>query len=376
MGADVIKVERPGGDPARFIPPFWGGRAGPDRSLFFLYTNTNKRSVTLDLQKPRGQELFRELARKAHLLVETHPPGFLDAFGLGYRDLRQLNRALVFTSITGFGQTGPHRDFKSSDLVASALGGALHLTGAAEDPPVTLAGWQTFVTAGTFAAASSLIALYHSARAGEGQRVDISLEECAVAATHVCGVGKWLDDRIVPRRSGTSLFASVPSGVYPCRDGMIYLMVNRAQHWKALACWVAEVTGNKALLDPLFEGPSANRQPHREFLDAVLAEFTSRFTVEELYREGQERHLAITPVRTVAEVARDDQLAARGFFVPVQHADGQSLSYPGAPYRFAETPWRIRWPAPRPGQHNRDVYGRELGLSDAEIRALEEEGAI
>ncbi len=376
MGADVIKIERPGGDPARFIPPFWGGEPGPNRSLFFLYTNTSKRSITLDLRKPRGRHLFRQLARRAHLIVETFPPGYLDALGLGYASLRELNPELVFTSITGFGQTGPHRGFKCSDLVASALGGALHLTGAAKDPPVALAGWQAFITACAFAAASSLIALYHASRTGKGQRVDISLEECAAAATHVCGAAKWLDDHIVPRRGGTRLFASVPSGAYPCRDGLAYLMVNRVHHWRALARWVAEVTGNNVLLDPLFDGPSANRQPHGDFLDAVLTEFTSRFTVEELYREGQKRHLAITPVRTAAAVAGDDQLAARDFFVPVEHDAGQTLAYPGAPYRLDETPWRIRWPAPRPGQHNRGVYGSELKLTEAEIRSLEEEGVI
>src|SRR4029453_8817843 len=172
----------------------------------------------------------------------------LDALGVGPQSLRRAHPGLVVTSITGFGQTGPYSGYRSSDLVAAALGGAMYVTGAAEDPPIRLAGYQACVTASTCAAASSVIALFHSSLTGGGQHVDVSLEEATVAATHICGIGKWLDDGIIAPRAGASLFNSTPSGTYRCRDGLVYLMVNRPLHWLALARWVHEVTGSEGIL--------------------------------------------------------------------------------------------------------------------------------
>jgi crotonobetainyl-CoA:carnitine CoA-transferase CaiB-like acyl-CoA transferase len=376
MGADVVKIEPPGGDATRHLPPFWDDTPDPDGSLFFLYMNTSKRGVTLDLARPAGRHLFRQLARAADLIVETFPPGHLDTLGLGYDTLKEDNPRLVLTSITGFGQTGPQRHLASADIIASALGGAAYVTGEAEDPPVTLAGSQAHVTAATYAAVSSLIALHHATRSGEGQRVDISVEETTASVTHICGAGKWLDDHIIPKRMGTGLFASVPSGAYRCKDGLIYLMINRPLHWKALAQWINEVTGNAAVLDPLFEGPSSNRYASRDLIDFYITELTSRCTVDEIYHEGQRRHIAFTPVNSAAAVARDPQLAARNFFVAVTHAKRGPLRYPGAPYRHSETPWRISRPAPRLGEHNEEIYGGELGLPADAIRAFTESGII
>ena len=362
MGADVVKIERPGGDATRAIPPFWGDVPDRDRSLFFLYTNTSKRGVTLDLERPDGRDLFRRLAATADLVVETCPPGHLDDRGIGWAALGAANPRLVLTSITPFGQTGPHRRFRSSDLVASALGGALHVTGEETDPPVTLAGGQAHMAASLFAAVASMIALHHATATGMGQHVDISVEEAVASVAHISGVGKWLDDGIVPKRWGTSLFASVPSGTYPCTDGLVYLMVNRSLHWKALAEWIHEVTGNRDVLDPRWEGPSSNRYADRDLLDVHICELTTRFTVDEMYREGQRRHIAFAPVGTARAVVRDPHLAARGFFVDVPDDGAGGLRCPGAPYRLGETPWAITRRAPRVGEHNDEVYGGERGI--------------
>jgi benzylsuccinate CoA-transferase BbsE subunit len=371
MGADVLKIEPPGGDETRAFPPFLRDEPGADRGLFFLYMNTSKRGLTLDLERAEGQALFRRLAATADLIVETLPPGRLHALGVGQGSLREASPRLVVTSITGFGQTGPYRHYRSSDLVAAALGGAMYVTGAAEDAPVRLAGHQACVTASTCAAASSVIAMLHASLTGAGQDVDISMEEATVAATHICGVGKWLADGIVARRAGTSLFNSTPSGTYRCRDGLVYLMVNRPLHWQALARWVHEVTDNDGILDPLFDGPSSRRQPYRDILDGWIGQLTARLTVDEVYREGQRRHLAITPVSTAGDVVDDAHLAARGYFVALG-----PLRYPGAPYRLSETPWRLARPAPRVGEHNDEVYRGELGLSADDCAALARQGVI
>ncbi len=346
LGAEVIRIEPPGGDATRVLPPLRADAPSGLGSWFFLAMNTNKRSLVLDLGTAAGRERFAALARGADAIVETRPPGALDALGVGFEELRAEHPRLVMTSITPFGQTGPYRDHAGSDLVASALGGALHVTGDADDPPVRLAGRQAGVTASLAAAAGTLIALRHAARTGRGQRVDVSLLEAVVSATHICGIGKFHDDGIVPRRNGTGLFASVPSGTYACRDGLVYLMVNRPRHWQVLAAWISEVTGVESVCDPLFEGPSSCRIPYRDLIDTYVGELTARFTVAEVYHEGQRRHLAFTPVRTADAVVRDEHLAARGFFVPVPQADGTTLTLAGPPYRFAATPWAIRRAAP------------------------------
>jgi crotonobetainyl-CoA:carnitine CoA-transferase CaiB-like acyl-CoA transferase len=362
LGADVLKIEAPGGDAARQVPPFHGGAPHPDRGFLFLYMNGNKRSLELDLSRADDRRRFEQLAAAADIVIETRAPGVLDRLGLGYEAVRAVNPQIVFTSITGFGQSGPHRDFSATDLVSSAMGGAMVCIGAEEDPPVPLAGSQADVFGATCAAAASLIALYHARRTGRGQHVDISLQETSVAASHVCGVGKWLEDGIVPRRAGTGLVASVPSGAYPCADGSVYLMVNRPAHWVELAKWIHESTGNEEVLDPMFEGPSSRRLPYRELLDLFITELTSSQSVEALYREGQRRHIALTPVNTAADIARDRHLAARDYFVEIDHPEAGRLRLPGPPYRLSETPWRLSRPAPRVGEHgqaNADWRARE-----------------
>ena len=374
MGAEVIKIERPGGDATRLIPPFWGGAPHPEKGLFFLYTNTNKKSVALDLETPKGRDSLLRLIPTVDLVIETLPPGRMAELGLGYDALRTLNPALVITSISGFGQTGPHSQFRTADVVAGAMGGVMAATGYEEDPPVTLAGSQSYIMASTLAASSSLMALHHAAQSGRGQRVDISVQEAMLAVTSICGAGKWLDDGIVSKRFGTALFSSVPSGAYPCLDGSAYLMINRPLHWQALARWVNEVTGNEEILDPMFEGPSSNRQPYRELLDIYIQAMTRTLRVADFYREGQDRHLAVTPLSDALSVTRDPHLEARGFYAALDHDEEGRLTYPGAPYQLSGTPWRLRYPAPAVGANQELV--RDLPEPTAlPLPAFEEHGA-
>ncbi len=376
MGAEVITIEAPGGDAMRSLPPFLHDTPEAGHGFFHRYMNANKLGVTLDLSKHEGREIFRRLTQSADLIIETRTPGELNALGLGFEALRASNPKLVMTSITGFGQTGPHRGYRCSEIVAEALGGSMIAVGEAEDPPVMLAGSQAFVMASTLAAASSMMALLHASLTGRGQHVDISVQEAMLAVTSIAGVGKWLDDGIVPKRFGSALFASTPSGAYPCRDGPIYLMVNRPHHWETLAQWVFETTGNEEILDPMFHGPSSARQPYRELLDLFLTEHTQQFDAKTFYREAQERHLAVTPVQTARAVVEDAHLHARGFFVAPEEPEDEPLRYPGAPYRHEVTPWRLRHGAPNVGEHNSLIYGEQLGMSAADLRELSARGVI
>ncbi len=345
LGAEVLRVECPGGDASRGLPPH---RAGDPCGLRFRYLNTSKRAIALDLESASGCERLKELALEADLLVETLAPGRLAQLGLGFDFLHEANPGLVLTSITGFGQTGPRRDYTSTDLVANATGGAIYVTGDPDTAPVNLAGDQAFMMSSCCAAASSLIALRRRDATGKGQHVDISAQEVMLAVTHICGVGKYLDDGVVPVRNGTSLFAAVPSGAYRCKDGLIYLIVNRPAHWEALARWVHEETGNEEVILAMFEGPSSARIEYRDLLDIFISDLTQKYTVDELYHEGQRRHIAMTPVQNVAQVAADPHLARRGFFEQVEQVEGDALTMPGAPYRLSATPWRIERPAPAP----------------------------
>lgn len=353
LGADVIKVEPPGGDPARHEGPL----SAEGESLAFLYENASKRSVVLDLDSEAGRDRLRSLAADVDLVLESLPAGQLEERGLGHAALAEGNPGLVLTSISGFGRTGPLAGARSNDLVASALGGAMTSVGDPADPPVRLASHQADVITATLAAASSLVALHHRERSGRGQHVDVSSLETVAAITHIAGVGKWLEDDIIPKRVGTGLVASVPSGAYRCKDGLVYLMVNRPAHWLALAEWIHEVTGNEEVLMDVFHGPSSSRLPYRELLDVFIGDLTATLTVDEAYHEGQRRHIAFTPIHTAARITADPQLAARAYFAEVESAGRRALSVPGAPYRPSRSGWQTGRSIPEPGEHSDAVLG-------------------
>jgi crotonobetainyl-CoA:carnitine CoA-transferase CaiB-like acyl-CoA transferase len=338
MGAEVLLVEPPAGCAAR--------HRNPD---FFAFANTSKQSVVLDVSTPTDRATLRELVAAADALLEGGRPGQWAAVGFGWEELSAARPDFVLVSVTDFGQTGPQSGWLGADLVALARGGAAHTIGYAEDPPVIPAGSHSHVMAGTLAAAAALVALGEVSSGGRGQHVDISLEEVAASMSHIAGVGKYLDDGIVPRRAGTGLFASVPSGAYPCRDGLVYLMVNRAAHWKALAGWVAEETGQEAITSALWEGPSAVRIEDRELIDTLLGALTKKYSVEEFVREGQARHIAVAPLRSPAEVLADPLLAQRGAFVEVVDPHGGARKQPAPASRFARTPAWVRGAAPEIG---------------------------
>lgn len=362
LGAEVFKIEPPGGESGRRHAPFApasgaGASEGRGASFRFAYLNANKHGTVLDLDRAGDRDRFLELVAAADLVIESFAVGHLAERGLGYPALRAAHPGVVLTSISGFGQTGPQRSYRSNDLVASALGGAMISIGDPEDPPVRLASHQADVITATLAAASSLVALAHRDRTGQGQHVDVSSLEAMSAITHIAGVGKWLEDDVVPKRVGTGLVASVPSGAYRCKDGLVYLMVNRPAHWQALAQWIHERTGNEEVLLPDFRGPSSNRLPFRELLDVFIGDLTEQLTVSEAYHEGQRRRIAFTPVNTANRILADEHLAARGFFHELELEDGRRLRSPGAPYRLSRSPWRVTRPVPRPGADRDRVAG-------------------
>ena len=372
MGADVIKVEPPGGDPMRQIGPFLNGTSHRDRSLLFWFYNTSKHGITLDLHKPAGQEIFKQLAVKADVIVESFAPGTLANLDLGYEDLKRLNPKLVLTSISPFGQTGPYRDYQSSDTIAEALGGMIYTNGAADEPPLRALGLQAYHSASFFAAIGTMSALWARDALGEGQWVDVSIQEAVAAAVeHVApfyhqGLG-------VQTRHG-SLHWSRYFRVARCRDG--YVMHCTLGDWTSLVEWVKADGKAQDLGEPQWEDQFYRRE-HAEQLFAVLDEWAVDYSVAELMEGAQLRRIPYAMVLPLEALADDPQLNARGFFPTVEHPElGQSFGYPGGPFLFTATPWRISRRPPLLGEHNDEIYQGELGVNEQQLAELASAGVI
>ena len=372
MGADVIKIEPPEGDITRRIGPFLHGQPHLERSLLFWFYNTSKRGITLDLNQQAGQELAKQLAAKADVLVESAAPGTLARLGLGYDELKQLNPNLVFTSITPFGQTGPYQSYRSSDIVAEALGGMIWTNGFPDEPPLHAMGLQAYHSASFFAAIGTLLALLTRDSLGEGQWVDVSIQEAVAGAVeHVApfyhqGLG-------IESRRG-SLHWSRYFRVARCRDG--YVMHCSLGDWTSLVEWVKGDKKAQDLEDTRWED-LVYRREHAEHLFDILDDWAKDYSVAELMEGAQLRRIPYAMVRPPEALVEDPQLNARGFFSHIEHPElGRTVQYPGGPIHFTTTPWRIARRPPLLGEHNTEVYGSELGIEADRLSALKQAGVI
>lgn len=372
MGADVIKIEPPDGDATRAIGPFLDGQPHRERSLLFWFYNTSKRGITLDLSQPEGQELFRALATRADVVVESFAPGTLERWGVGYDTLKRLNPRLVLTSITPFGQSGPYRDYRSCDTVAAALGGMLYVNGYPDEPPLRPLGLQAYHSASFFAAIGTMAALWARETLGEGQWVDISLQEAVAAAVeHVApfyhqGLG-------IETRRG-SLHWSRYFRVVRCKDG--YLMHCSLGDWTSLIEWV-KADGKAQDLDEPQWHDIHYRRDHAEHLFDVLDEWAKDYSVAEIMEGAQLRRIPYAVVRPPEALADDPQLNARGFFSSVEHPElSRTFRYPGGPFLFTVTPWRIARRPPLLGEHNAEIYGQELHIEEQRLAELARRGVI
>ncbi len=336
LGADVVLVEPPAGSPLRRIPPFFDGGPEHERSLFFWFYAAGKRSLVLDPSDPARLD---RLAARADVLIETGPPGEAGA-------LRAAHPHLVVASITPFGQAGPYRDWRASDLVAQAMGGMLAVSGHPGGPPLHSLGLQAYHQAGVLAATGALAALLERERTGRGQHVDVSLQ-AAVAASLEHVPGFFHQDGRVPRRQGTLHWTRF-FRVGRCKDG--WVMHCTLGDWTSLIEWV-KADGCGAEIDqPEMENPT-HRQQEAERIFPVLDAWAARYTVEELYEGAQLRRIPYAAVRPPGALLSDPHLTARGFFVPIEHPGlGRTVPFPGAPFRIANTRWHVALP-PRLGEH-------------------------
>jgi benzylsuccinate CoA-transferase BbsE subunit len=379
LGADVILVEPPGGTELRGEPPFVAGRDGdPEASLRFLAYNTSKRSVALDVGQAAGQEILHDLAGTADLLIETDPPGWAAARGIGYTDLARRNQRLVVTSITPFGQDGPYSGYPADDLTCLAFGGLLSLGGYADGPPVQAAGQQAYAAASVFAAVASMLALLQAEASGHGQQVDVSVQECVVMGLETAIQAYDLEGRVRGRTGGITRRAG--SGIFPCLDGHVFLMASGLgeRFWVSLLDWLDDegAAGVETLRgDRWNQIAFLETDEARDSFLAVFGTFCQQYAKAELYRRAQKWRVPLCPVSTPKDVVSSAQLASRQFFVEQPLPYGATALMPGAPYRLSQTPWRMTGPAPRLGQHTGEVL-RELGYSGDRIAGLRRMGAI
>jgi crotonobetainyl-CoA:carnitine CoA-transferase CaiB-like acyl-CoA transferase len=381
MGADVVRIEPPDGDPMRRMGPFVENEPGPERSIPFLHYNTSKRGITLDYTTPEGKELFLSLTQRSDIIVETHQPGVMDDLGLGYDVLSESNPGLIMTSITGFGQNGPHRNYKCSDITAYAMGGYMFVTGFPEDPPVRGYGNQSYHVGSIYGTIGSLSALFNRNFTGLGQHVDVSLQEAVLSITEHVNL-YYVYENHVSRRQGTAhgtwqLDLKGPLGigdVFECKDGHACVFGLKEDTIQ----WLIDdgIKEAEPYLDPKWAEPDLIEQ-RGQAMNVLVRDWVKRYTMDEILTEGQRRRITTSPVNTPDKVFHDPHLRERGFFVDVEHPElGRSLTYPGAPYKFPESPWRINHKAPLLGEHNGDIYVGELGLEESRLEELKRKGVI
>ncbi len=388
LGADVIKVEPPGGDPGRRLGPFFHNSPHAEKSLFWFAYNNNKRGITLNLETRSGREILKRLAAKADFLLESFAPGYLDGLGLGYPALSAINPRLVFTAITPFGQDGPYANFKASDLTVMAMGGHMYLTGDPDRRPVRIGFPQSFLHGAAEAAVGTMTAHYYRETTGEGQFVDASAQ-ASMGWTLMNAFMFWDLVKTKTMRSGIYRGWAGPKAarqivIWPTRDGYIAFaiyggLIGAATN-KALVAWLeAEGLATSFLrsIDWDHFNVGTIRQEEFDQFAAAFSPLCLRHTTKELLDAARERGMMFYGVSTPKDIVEDEHLAARGFWRPLEHPElGATISYPGAMAGLSETPMVLDRRPPLIGEHNEEVYIKELGFSNEELVALHESGVI
>jgi benzylsuccinate CoA-transferase BbsE subunit len=395
LGADVIKIEKPGGDPARGIGPFYHDVPDPEQSLYWMAFNINKRGITLDIETTDGQKIFTSLVRTADFILESFDPGYMDELGLGYSVLSDINPGIIMTSITSFGQTGPYRDYKASDIVVWALAGEGYVTGDADRAPLMPSFPIAYLCGAMHAAIGTLVALSHRNITGEGQHVDCSTQLSLAWAPGPEGDALWSENRNIVKRSG-SVWLRAQTGVgrevnyisipliYQCKDGSVrffpFVEVGMLPSTRAMTQWVIDEGMASETLKHV-EWSTFNWQTvTQDTVDEITQSFSRFFLIHtkaELWEGAQERGIQLYSLHSPKDMLEFPQLIFREYWEEVQHPElGTTLTYPGAFAKLTEAPCRIRCRAPLIGEHNEEIYIKESGLSKQQLLLLKQAGVI
>ncbi|MFH1381814.1 MAG: CoA transferase [Chloroflexota bacterium] len=368
LGAETVKIEKPGvGDPARYRGPFVHNEANPENSLLFLYLNTNKRGITLDVESPAEREKFLKLVAWADIIIEDHSPQMLQQLKLTYADLQKVNPKLVMTSITPFGQTGPYRDYKAYPINTYHAGGWGYISPfvAGTERPIIPGGLFTECACGLTAGVATLAAFYHQRATGLGQQVDVSKQEAILSFVRV-QADRYPNEGSVQSRLDPIKGAS---GVFDCQDGFVTLVTVQAHEWQNLFKFISngDVTKFGKYADETY------RQQHLPEITQLVADWLRNHNRFEVYHQGQAAGCPMAPVTTAKDVAESPQLKARQFFAEATHPVAGKLAYPGVAYALSATPFVMRRTAPSLGQHNEEIFSQPLPVNRLASKASSRE---
>jgi crotonobetainyl-CoA:carnitine CoA-transferase CaiB-like acyl-CoA transferase len=374
LGADVIKIEPPQGDQGRNMPPFLHDEPHPEKSLYFLYRNANKRGITLNLESDEGKDILKKLAKSADVLVENFGPGYMESLGLGYDMLRDINPKLIIAGITEFGLDGPYRNYKGSNIVDFALSGVMITSGYSGKVPTLLPGTPAYDATSVAADIEILAALYCRDAIGKGQKIDVSVHEAARTGLYPWSVPIYSyslnPGAPLPMPEGRLGAQIYP--VYPCKDGFVRVIAITPRNWQAL---VRVLGSPEVLLMPDWEN-FIYRVGNAEDLYAIMLEFTTKFTQIELWEAGFREGVPIAPIYDIPTFVNSADATARKFFIEVDHPVAGKGKYPGSPYKWTETPPSVRRAAPCLGEHNEEIYCGELNFTKDDLMALRYAGVL
>ena len=387
LGADVVKIEPPGGDACRHVGPFVDDIPHPDRSLSFWYYNTSKRSITLDLEMADGRQLFRRLAASADVVLETFRPGFLASLGLDYETLRAQNPGLILCALTPFGQTGPWRDYLSSDLLHMAAGGEMASSGYDESdvpnaPPIAPGGGNAWHTGCHFAYMAIMAALVHRTVSGDGQYIDVSIHESCALTTESAIANYIYRGEVLQRRTGRHHAPGPsPRTQFRAKDGDYVCALVGGRLIPRYITELADLLDTNGmagdLRDPKYQDQAVITANTAHIIDDLVAGFIASLPAEQVYHAAQERGFTWGAVRAPEQLLDDPHLHDRGFWKEVEHPEiGRSVVYPGEAAIYNGSPWAISRRAPLIGEHNAEIFCDELGLSRGELSVLAESGVI
>lgn len=378
LGAEVIKVEPPGGDPTRSWPPYDEQDAvQPGFSLWFQHYNAGKRSVTLNLDHRDSRPLLHGLVQRSDAVVVAGPAAWIERRALGPSDLQAVRPDAIAAYITPFGFDGPYRDRLDGDLILMAMAGLMYLCGEPTREPLRWGGEQSLHVPSLYAAGALLLALEHRTATGHGQTVEVAALEALAPLFGESGrLQAYALAGEVAVRQGQNRAGAYPYGSFMASDGFVAMGVNNDAQWRALARWVHEVTGEEAILDPIFGGTLWDRAQYQDVLEPMLQSFLSRLTRRELFESGQARGVPIFPVNRVEELRVDPHLVAQGGFPSLRRRDGAEWQDAPPPFHFSRSSIETGRLAPEsPGQDNDEVYA-SLGLDRPELARLRAVGAI
>jgi len=369
LGAEIIKVEVPGGgDAIRTTAPLTEGQ----ESYRFVVLNRGKQGITLNLHSEEGQRICKELVKKCDVLVENFTPGVMESYGLGYEQLKSHNPHLIYASISGFGHTGPRRSQVAFDTIIQAMGGLISVNGFPDSPPTKVGPAIADFLGGIFSIIAILAALQYRSRTKQGQFVDISMQDCIWYITAIQFLPLYILTGKEPQRLGNSQIEVTPFNIYRAKDGYIVIGVVTVAQWQRLL----EVIGREDLKGVPEYASQVTRIHHAEEMDAIVETWTKERTVDEMLNVLEAADLACSPVPTFGQVAKDPQLASRNMQVEVEQLISGKLRVPGSVFKMSQTPGDPTEPAPFLGQHNAEVYSNLLGYDHATIDRLQREGII